>query len=118
MATVRMADYRKRDIVQKATNKWEEVNPKKEYDSSVGEALFTEKLSKNIEKYEAFMEENFPELNVKQSEISELSIRFTKATEEEDQDPIGRPTCRKEEGGAGQVRWGGILGWGRWSGDW
>ena len=30
------------------------------------------------------MEENFPELDVKQSEISELSIRFTKATEDED----------------------------------
>tara|TARA_R100001463_G_scaffold43596_1_gene90939 strand:+ start:3272 stop:3937 length:666 start_codon:yes stop_codon:yes gene_type:complete len=86
MATVRMADYRKRDIVKKAENKWDEVNPKRGYDPSVGEALFTEKLSKNIEKYEAFMEENFPELDVKQSEISELSIRFTKATEEEDQE--------------------------------
>ena len=62
MATVRMADFRKRDIVQKATNKWEEVNPEKEYDSSVGDALYTEKLSKNIEKYEVFMKENFPKL--------------------------------------------------------
>ena len=84
MATVRMADYRKRDIVSRATTKWEEVNPEKEYDSSVGDALYTEKLSKNIEKYEAFMEENFPELDVKQTEISSLSIRFTKATEDED----------------------------------
>ena len=40
MATVRMADYRKRDIVTKAVNKWEEVNPEKEYDSSIGDALY------------------------------------------------------------------------------
>ena len=41
-----MADYRKRDIVQKATNKWEEVNPK-EYDSSVGE-VYSQKSFQRI----------------------------------------------------------------------
>ena len=64
MATVRMADKRVNDIVDKARKKFEEVNKSMEFDTTMTDNLFSEAYASKLQSYYLWMEEHFPEIPV------------------------------------------------------
>lgn len=86
MATVRMADRRVDDIVDKARKKYEEVNKPMEFDTTMTDNLFTEVYASKLQSYYLWMEEHFPEIPVTKTSIDAVKLTYLEPSDLEDEE--------------------------------
>ena len=77
MATVRMADFRKNDIVRRAREKFNSINTKQELDPKYAEEVFSKNMSDQIVKYKQFMNTTFPSVETRSTTISQIKLKTT-----------------------------------------